>query len=222
MSTPALTITYHEAVKAGACYESLNRMRDSDYIGGDWGRFGRGTPIPLTAVWDVLGEDDMWWALWAVDKTTSRLLASDFAARVHRFFDAVRPDDTRPRDAISVARAGEAAEAAAGAAAWDAAGAAAGAAAVAAAGSAAWSAAVAASWAASWDVVRAAAGSAARAASWAAASAAAWAAAGAAAGDIERRWQTAHVRAVLSGEREPGHVPVTRCLQHQINDRTCE
>lgn len=63
----ALTITYHQAVKAGACHESLNLMRDSDYIGGDWGRFGRETPIPLTTVWDVLGEADMWWALHVVD-----------------------------------------------------------------------------------------------------------------------------------------------------------
>ena len=131
--TAPLTITYHQAVKAGACRGSLDRMRDSDIIGGDWGTFGRDTPIPLTAVWDVLGEADMWWALWAADKRTSRLLASDFAAHVHRFFDCVRPDDTRPRDAISVARAWDAAEAAA----WDAAGAAAGAA----AGDAAWDAA---------------------------------------------------------------------------------
>ena len=122
MSTPAITITYHQAVKAGACHESLDKMCDSDYIGGDWGRFGRETPIPLTTVWDVLGEADMWWALHVVDKTTSRLLSSDFAAHVHRFFDRVRPSDTRPRDAISVARAG----AAAWDAAWDAAGAAAG------------------------------------------------------------------------------------------------
>ena len=157
----AITITYHQAVHGGACGESLDRMRASVHVGGDWGAFGRETPIPLTTVWDVLGEADMWWALHVVDKTTSRLLASDFAAHVHRFFDRVRPSDTRPRDAISVARAGDAA--------WDAAG----------------------------D------------AAWAAAGDAAWAAAGAAAGDIERRWQTDHVRAVLTGERPAGEVEIT-------------
>ncbi len=193
----ALTITYHQAVKANACGEALDKMRGSDHIGGDWGRFGRDTPIPVQAVWDVLGEEDMWWALWAVDRTTYRLLTSDFAAHVHKFFDRERPEDERPRDAIRVTRAGDAAR------------------------DAAWGAAWAAAWAAAWDAAGDAARGAAWAAAWAAARVAAEDAARAAVGDAarvaaedaaraaERDWQTQHIRAVLRGAKQPGRVQIT-------------
>ena len=99
-------------------------------------------------------------------KKSARLFAADCAERVLPIFEKYHPKDTRPRDAIAVARRfanGEATHdelAAAGAAAL--------AAARDAARAAARDAACAAGWAAAWAAAGAAAGAAARAAAWAA------------------------------------------------------
>ena len=132
-------------------------------------------PLPLTVILDSNGLDD---TLWVLDKTTGLrricvLFAADCAEQVLPLFERDRPDDSRPRRAIEVARDPHASDAASDAA-WaarDAARAAACAASAAAraaacAASAAARAASAAS-AAAWDA------SAASAAAWAA-SAAAW------------------------------------------------
>lgn len=137
-------------------------------------------PLPLTVILDSNGLDD---TLWVLDKTTGLrricvLFAADCAEQVLPLFERDRPDDSRPRRAIEVARdphasaaawfARDAAIDAASAAAW-------------AASDAAWAAraaaraARAAAWDA-WDAASAAASDAASAAAWAAsdASAAAW------------------------------------------------
>ena len=141
-----------------------------------------GKPLPLTVILDSNGLDD---TLWVLDRTKGlrricALFAADCAEQVLPLFERDRPDDSRPRRAIEVARdphASAAARAAARDAAWDAAwDAARGASA--AARDAAWDAASAASAAAS-----AAARGAASAAAWDAASAAVWDAARDAASD---------------------------------------
>ena len=145
------------------------------------------TPLPVLTVFESNGMDD---ALWVLDcaignKHICRLFAADCAEMVLPLFERERPDDTRPRDAISAARDADATSgqrAAAGDAAWAAAGDAAGAAARDAAGDAAGAAARDAAWAAAGDAAWDAARAAARAAAWAAAGAAAGDAAGAAAG----------------------------------------
>jgi len=123
------------------------------------------------------------------NERSARIFACDCAERVVHLYEREHPDDTRPRDAISVARRyahGEAtreelgaaratAKAAARAAAWDA------------AGATAWAAAGDASWAAAWD------------AAWAAAGDASWATAWAAAGDAERQWQSERLAEILNG-----------------------
>ncbi len=129
-----------------------------------------------------------------------RLFACDCAERVLPLFERERPGDTRPREAIALARRfakGEASQedlAAAGAAAWDAAWAAAGAAARAAAWGAAWDAAGAAAWDAAW--------AAAWGAAWGAAGAAAWDAAWDAAWGAERAWQEQELTRVLGAALE--------------------
>jgi hypothetical protein len=106
---------------------------------------------------------------------TQRLFACDCAERVLHLFEAKRPDDKRPREAIRIARLyaeGKATEdelAAARAAAWDAARS---------AESAVWSAA----WCAAWAKVEDAAWS------------AAW--------DAERAWQTERLLWYLEGEEQ--------------------
>jgi len=131
------------------------------------------------------------------NKDTARLFACDCAEHVLPLFEAKRPHDPRPRQAIETARryadgkasieelraAWEAAGAAWGAA-WEAAGAARDA-----AGAAAW---------AAWDAAGAA-GGAAWGAAWDAAGAAREAA-GAAAGAAERKWQTERLMQYLNGE----------------------
>ena len=133
------------------------------------------TTVTLLTVLDSNGLDD---ALWVLDNVIQNrriisLFSADCADRVLPIFEAERPDDSRPRDAIAVARdhnateddraaAGDAARAAAGDA----------------ARAAAWAVARAAAWAAAGDAARDAAGDAARAVARAVAGAAAWAAAG--------------------------------------------
>ena len=132
----------------------------------------------LVEAWQNCKRSD--WMIWLIGRSTVdrndpklRLMACDFAEAVLHLVPA---GETRPAEAIRVARlfaAGQASRedmAAAGAAAWAAAWAAAGDAAWDAAGDAAGAAARAAAWDAAW----AAAGAAARAAAWAAARAAAW------------------------------------------------
>lgn len=142
-------------------------------------------PLPLLTVLDSNGLDD---TLWVLDNTKCDLrLARHFGAwcaeQVLPLFEVVYPNDTRPRQAIAVARddnatdedrvAARDAAGAAWAAAWDAretAWAAAGdarEAAWAAAAKAAWAAARAAAAKAAREAARAAAGDAARAAAWA-------------------------------------------------------
>jgi hypothetical protein len=134
-----------------------------------------------------------------------RLLASDFAAHVHLYWDSVYPKDSRPREAIITARS--AADSAAASAASSAASSAARLAARLAARSEAYSAAdSAASWAASL-----AADSAAHSASAAAsaASSAARLAARSEAYSAEGKWQTKHFLDVLAGRKQPGRVRIT-------------
>ena len=128
------------------------------------------TPLPVMTVLNSNGMDDAIWVLAnCINPHICRLFAADCAERVLHFFEDERPDDTRPRDAIAVARNPEATRkerAAAGAAA-----------------RAAWNAAVTAAGTAAGAAARLARAAAARAAADAARSAAwdaAWDAAGAA------------------------------------------
>jgi hypothetical protein len=164
----------------------------------------------------------------AWDARAARLFACDCAERALVVWERHGiPGDTRPRDAIAVARryadgqatqeelaaardaAWDAARAATRDAAWDAAWAADGAAdgaaawdaARAAAGAAAWDADVAAAWAAAWAAARDAARAAAGAAAWDAA----WDAAWAAAWDAERQWQVERLLWYLDGQPTTSH-----------------
>ena len=63
-------------------------------------------PLPLTVILDSNGLDD---TLWVLDKTTGLrricvLFAADCAEQVLPLFERDRPDDSRPRRAIEVAR----------------------------------------------------------------------------------------------------------------------
>ena len=178
MEKVTFTVTLAELRKQGACVSGYNKLvcslsgqeynSDRDiYI-----RFAHKEPINLLHILESNGADDCLWALRAVkhpdrDKI-ARYIACDCADSVLHIFEQERPDDTRPREAIAVARKfanGEATEterAAAGAAAWTAAGAAAGAAARDAARAAARDAARAAAGAAAWTAARDAARAAAR------------------------------------------------------------
>ena len=115
-------------------------------------------PLPLLTVLDSNGLGDALWVLSKAmpDDRLARHFGAWCAEQVLHLFEAERPEDMRPRQAIAVARDDDATEeqrAAAGAAAW------------AAAGAAAWAAAEAAAWAAAWAAWAAAdAGAATRAA----------------------------------------------------------
>ena len=192
-------------------------------------RYGSNTPIPISRILESNGLDDALWALRAMGNDQAlerdsfcRLLASDYAEHVLHLYERRYPGDTRPRQAIDVARrfvVGEATEeelnaaiAAAIDAAWRAAGAAAGAAA-----RAAWRAAIAAARAAAMDAAGAAAGAAARAPRDAAGAAAdaAWRAAGAAAMDAamdaERAWQSENLLSRLGQGGLRGPTPGGGC-----------
>ena len=138
-------------------------------------------PIPLLRIMESNGIDDALWALRAVfpeqesDRDRiARIFACDCAERVSPLWVRDYPDDTRPQQAVAVARrfaAGDATAeelAAPSAAAWDA------------ASAAAWGAASAAASAAAWGAARAAASAAASAA--------------------ERAWQMETFRAALTAE----------------------
>ncbi len=149
--------------------------------------------VTLTQALESNGWNDIWWYIAEIYRELSdeqkkdlRLLACDYAEDVLPIFEKLRPEDSRPRDAIEDSRkyangeiddaawaaARDAAWAAARDAAWDAARDAAWDAARDAARDAAWDAARDAARAAAWAAARAAA----RAAAWDAAWAAAWAA----------------------------------------------
>jgi len=144
-------------------------------------------PLHLLTILDSNGLCDTLWVMQQTgcDERLYRHFGAWCADQVLHLFEADRPDDPRPRNAIATARdddatpgqraaAGDAARAAAGSA----------------AGDAAWAAAQAA-----WAAARAAAGSAA----WAAAQAA-WAAARAAAGSAAGDAQETQLRKMLTGE----------------------
>ena len=138
----------------------------------------------------------------AWSETTARLFAADCAERVLHIFERRHPNDGRPRDAITAARAfargeisGEqrsAARAVAEVAAWEVT--------EAAARSASWAASRAAArantWAAAPAATEATAGDDARFGAWNAARAAAWNVAR----DVEKAWQAERLRQYLTGE----------------------
>ena len=172
MTDRTLTTTFTLVRNAGACADRYRHL--ARRLGGVR-RYGAETPITLLQVLDHNGLDDALWALRAVDPAQTaerdrfaRLLACDYAQHVLPIWQAAYPDDTRPADAIALARASaegatdenalvaagtaaaEAARAAARAAGWVAAWA---------ARAAAWAAGADAPWAAAWaarDAARAA------------------------------------------------------------------
>jgi hypothetical protein len=199
----SITTTLADIRAADPCSDGFAKIRDHLGVSPADAKENH-EPFPVAL---LLETNDLGDALWVLDnvignKRLCRLFAADCAESVLPIFERHRPDDDRPRHAISVGRdpnstdaaraaAGDAARAAAGDAAWAAscaaeaaaraAGAAARAAAEAAAraaGAAAWVAARAAAWDAArdaaWDAARDAAWDAARDAAWDAARAAAW------------------------------------------------
>jgi len=178
VTAPAdLHTTIYLAVAAGACDSGLSWAREWVAArGGD-----DEMPVPLASILDdAPAEHALDWTVWslravppeqeAARDRLARLFAADAAERVLPLFEAARPGDTRPREAIAVARRFADGEATKGQLA------------------AAWAAAGDAAWAAAGDAARAAAG------------AAAWAAARDAAGDAERARQAGLLRARLAGE----------------------
>lgn len=63
-------------------------------------------PLPLRYILDTLGVEDAIWALQSIEGADReiRLFACDCADRVLPMCEAKYPDDTRPRNAIEVAR----------------------------------------------------------------------------------------------------------------------
>jgi hypothetical protein len=153
----SITTTLADIRAADPCSDGFAKIRDHLGVSPADAKENH-EPFPVAL---LLETNDLGDTLWVLDnvignKRLCRLFAADCAESVLPIFERHRPDDDRPRHAISVGRdpnSTDAARAAAGAAAW-------------------------AAWAAAWD----AAGDAA----WAAAGAAARAAAGAAAGDAAR------------------------------------
>lgn len=131
---PDIWTSYELLKDAGACAEEL---RAGARKFGGIKKHGRKTKTPLVKVLDKVGLNN---ALWTLDHAVEgedahRILhqfRADCAIRVLKYFERDRPDDTRPRDAISstrryaVGQETDAAWAAAGGAAWGAAGGAAG------------------------------------------------------------------------------------------------
>jgi hypothetical protein len=190
----APTLTYSQLRKLEPCPDRLYGVTRK--LGGPR-RWGNKPVTAAEARKAGVGFEDLLWVvvkLALADKDVERRLRlwmPDCGAHVLPIFEKFRPFDTRPRNAICMARAFargatdvfalDAARGAAWGAAWDAAGVAARAAAGAAARVAAWAVAGAAA--------RDAAGVAARDAAGVAARAAAWDAARAAAGNAEELWQ---------------------------------
>lgn len=195
-----LHTTFNLAKQADACAEGIDKMRAA--LGPDW---PDDKPIPLTLVLQHCGIEDAVWALRCTLESNdrlARLFACDCAAHVLPLFEAAHPSDSRPRQAIEVARRfamGEASNEelnAAWAAAWAAA------ATDAEARTAAWAWAAAATEAAAvtrdamWEAAVWAQDAAAEAAAWAVASVsrtAAWDAAR----EAERQWQAARLEELL-------------------------
>lgn len=175
-----------------ACAEGYRKL--CKHLGGARA-YGAQTPIDLRTVLVSNGLGDALWCLRAVPAQEepardrlARLFACDCAEHALPQYEAAYPGDSRPRDAIAVAR-----RYATGAATGEELGAAAGAA------GAAWEAARAAAWEAAGEaaVAARAARAAAWEAAWEAAGAAAWAAVGEAAREAEKQWQTQRFRELL-------------------------
>lgn len=97
-----LTITWNQAVAAGACRRGLAAM---DAALGGIDNHGRDTPVPLTTILAERGLDDTLWALCAIGAVrVQRLFAVDCAERVLHLSEAACPGDLRPREALRVAR----------------------------------------------------------------------------------------------------------------------
>jgi hypothetical protein len=202
----SITTTLADIRAADPCSDGFAKIRDHLGVSPADAKENH-EPFPVAL---LLETNDLGDALWVLDnvignKRLCRLFAADCAESVLPIFERHRPDDDRPRHAISVGRdpnstdaaraaAGDAARAAAGDAAWAASCAAEAAArAAGAAARAAAEAAARAAGAAAWVAARAAAWVAARDAAWDAARAAAWDAARAAARDAA--WDAARAAA---------------------------
>jgi hypothetical protein len=202
----SITTTLADIRAADPCSDGFAKIRDHLGVSPADAKENH-EPFPVAL---LLETNDLGDALWVLDnvignKRLCRLFAADCAESVLPIFERHRPDDDRPRHAISVGRdpnstdaaraaAGDAARAAAGDAAWAASCAAEAAArAAGAAARAAAEAAARAAGAAAWVAARAAAWVAARDAAWDAARDAAWDAARAAAGDAagDAAWDAA-------------------------------
>jgi hypothetical protein len=202
----SITTTLADIRAADPCSDGFAKIRDHLGVSPADAKENH-EPFPVAL---LLETNDLGDALWVLDnvignKRLCRLFAADCAESVLPIFERHRPDDDRPRHAISVGRdpnstdaaraaAGDAARAAAGDAAWAASCAAEAAArAAGAAARAAAEAAARAAGAAAWVAARAAAWVAARDAAWDAARDAAWDAARAAARDAA--WDAARAAA---------------------------
>ena len=106
--TCVLHTSLHRLRQANACKDRYTHFRQAARaLGYD----GDTTPIPLTVLFTTNGLDDTLWALRAVlpQEETLRdrlawLLACDYAEHVLPLFEARFPADSRPRNAIAVAR----------------------------------------------------------------------------------------------------------------------
>ena len=147
--------------------------------------------LPLLTVLDSNGLDDALWVLSKAmpDDRLARHFGAWCAEQVLHLFEAERPEDMRPRQAIAVAR-DDGATAEQRDAAW------------AAARAAAEAAAEDAAWAAAWAAARAAAEAAAEDAAWAAAWAARAAARAAAEAAADAAWRAARAAAEAAQEKQ--------------------
>lgn len=104
-----LHTTFALARKHGACKGGYKAMAEA--LGGVMG-YGRDTPIPLLRVaLEGRSPDDAMWCLRAVlpDEEAerdriARLLVCDYAEHVLAIYEALYPDDPRPRQCIEVSR----------------------------------------------------------------------------------------------------------------------
>ena len=102
MTKITLTTTLALLREKGACVDGYKKLKKS--LGSKW---ADDTPINLTHVLDSNGVSDMLWCLRATQQKNdrvARLMAADFAESVLRHFTKVRPNDTRPAEAIQAAR----------------------------------------------------------------------------------------------------------------------
>ena len=99
-----LTTTHNRLKTANACaprYEHLVRA-----LGGV--SFDHDASINLLTILEHNGVEDCLWALCTTAENcdqVARLMAADFAEAMLPIFERERPNDSRPRDAINIARA---------------------------------------------------------------------------------------------------------------------